>query len=262
MTWEPVDLSDSVTVWGVGHRGPAIRDNLLGSLQVDPQRTNIALVHASDISAVPEGKPAHCPFTREDIDRSGVDFALLGHYHELRLRPQESPRYAYPGSPEPLDFAEAGDHYVLLLTANGDGVSCEPRKINEVVYKTSTIDVSGMSTSDTIRKAICDLAEDEIAARAIMRVTLTGQPEPDLDLDLNAILQSTHERFRYLDPIIDKTDPPFDLEQIEEESTTRGAFVRMIQQRIALSSPAEVATLQDALHHGLRAFAGQEIRRR
>ena len=151
---------------------------------------------------------------------------------------------------------------MLLLSTNGAGVTCEPRKINEVVYQTSTIDVTGMSTSDTIRKAICDLAEDEVAARAIMRVTLTGQPEPDLDLDLSALLQSTHERFRYLDPIIDKTDPPFDLEQIEEESTTRGAFVRMLQHQLASATPADVPTLKNALHHGLRAFAGQEIRRR
>jgi DNA repair exonuclease SbcCD nuclease subunit len=262
MTWEPVELGETATVWGVGHRGPAIRDNLLSALRTERGRTNIALVHASDTSAVPEGKPAHCPFTREDIERSGVDFALLGHYHELRLRPQESPRYAYPGSPEPLDFAEAGDHHVLLLTAGAGEIACEPRKINEVVYQTATIDISGMSTSDAIRRAICDLAEDEVAARAIMRITLTGQPEPDLDLDLSALLQSTHERFRYLDPIIDKTDPPFDLEQIQEESTTRGAFVRMLQQRIDSASPADLPTLQNALHHGLRAFAGQEIRRR
>jgi DNA repair exonuclease SbcCD nuclease subunit len=262
MAWEPVGLGDTTTVWGVGHRGPAIRDNLLSGLRTEPGRTNIALVHASDTSAVPEGKPAHCPFTREDIERSGVDFALLGHYHELRLRPQESPRYAYPGSPEPLDFAEAGDHHVLVLTAGAGNIACEPRKINEVVYQTATIDISGMSTSDAIRRAICDLAEDEVAARAIMRITLTGQPEPDLDLDLNALLQSTHERFRYLHPIIDKTDPPFDLEQIQEESTTRGAFVRMLQQRIDVASPADLPALQNALHHGLRAFAGQEIRRR
>ena len=119
-----------------------------------------------------------------------------------------------------------------------------------------------MSTSDAIRKAICALAEDEAAARAIMRVTLTGQPESDLDLDLNALLQSTHDRFRYLDPIIDKTDTPFDLEQIQEESTTRGAFVRMLQQQTAAAPPADLPVLQNALHFGLRAFAGQEIRRR
>jgi hypothetical protein len=95
-----------------------------------------------------------------------------------------------------------------------------------------------------------------------MRVTLTGQPESDLDLDLNALLQSAHERFRYLDPIIDKTETPFDLQQIEEETTTRGAFVRMLQQRIAVAPPAELPVLQNALHYGLRAFAGQEIRRR
>jgi DNA repair protein SbcD/Mre11 len=262
MSWEPLQLSDTVTILGAGHRGPAVRDNLFATLSVESGRTNIALVHGSDISAVPEGKPAHCPFTREDIERSGLDFALLGHYHELRLRPQESPRYAYPGSPEPLDFSEAGDHYVLLLTANGQSLSCEPRRINEVVYQASTVDITGMSTSDAIRKAICALAEDEAAASAIMRVTLTGQPESDLDLDLNALLQSTHDRFRYLDPIIDKTDTPFDLEQIQEESTTRGAFVRMLQQQMAAAPPADLPVLQNALHFGLRAFAGQEIRRR
>jgi DNA repair exonuclease SbcCD nuclease subunit len=261
MTWEPVELGDSV-VWGVGHRGPAIRDNLLSTLHAEPGRENIALVHASDISAVPEGKPTHCPFTREDIERSGVNFALLGHYHELRLRPAESPRYAYPGSPEPLDFAEAGDHHVLLLTVDGPNVTCEPIKVNEVVYQTATIDVTGMATSDGIRRAICEIADDEAAARAIMRITLIGQPEPDLDLDLAALLQSTHERFRYLDPIIDKTEPPFDLEQVQEESTTRGAFVRMLQQQIETASPVDLPALQNALHHGLRAFAGQEIRRR
>jgi DNA repair protein SbcD/Mre11 len=262
MSWEPVELPDTVALWGAGHRGPAIRDNLLAALSVDRSRTNIALLHASDISAVPEGKPAHCPFTGEDIERSGLDFALLGHYHELRLRPQESPRYAYPGSPEPLDFSEAGDHYVLLLTADHQGVSCEPRKVNEVIYQATAIDITGMSTSEAIRKAVCSLADDEAAASAIMRVTLTGQPESDLDLDLNALLQSTHDRFRYLDPIIDKTDTPFDLEQIEEETTTRGAFVRMLQEQVAAAPSADLPTLQNALYYGLRAFAGQEIRRR
>src|SRR2546427_237369 len=163
MSWEPVELSDTLTLWGAGHRGPAVRDNLLATLNVEADRTNIALVHASDISAVPEGKPAHCPFTREDIERSGLDFALLGHYHELRLRPQEFPRYAYPGSPE---------------------------------------------------------------------------------------------------PIIDKPDTPFALEQTQEESPTRGAFVRMLQQQMAAAPPADLPVLQNALHFGLRAFAGQEIRRR
>jgi DNA repair exonuclease SbcCD nuclease subunit len=262
MSWEAVDLSDSVTIWGAGHKGPAIRDNLFAALTVDRARTNVALLHGSDMSAVPEGKDAHCPFTRDDIERSGVSFALLGHYHEMRLRPLESPRYAYPGTPEPLDFSEDGEHYVLLLTADARGVSVEPHKINEVQYQTHTVDVTGMSTSNAIRQAICDLAEDEVASRAIMRVVLTGQPEEDLDMDLVALLQVTHERFRYLDPIVDKTDPPFDLEQLREDTTTQGAFVRMLHEKLAQAPEGERVAVQNALYYGLRAFAGQEIRRR
>ncbi len=249
----------------VGRRAPRPRyprQPCSGTLRADPNRTNIALVHASDISAVPEGKPAHCPFTREDIERSGVDFALLGHYHELRLRPQESPRYAYPGSPEPLDFAEAGDHHVLLLTANGAGLTCEPRKINEVVYQTATIDVTGMSTSDSIRKAICELAEDEIAARAIMRITLTGQPEPDLDFDLNALLQRTHDVSAIWIQSSTRPSRRSTSSRWRRSRTTRGAFVHLIHQQIAVASPAELPRYRTRFYHGLRAFAGQEIRRR
>jgi len=261
MSWEAVDLSDAVTIWGAGHKGPAIRDNLLGALSVDRARTNIALLHGSDMSAVPEGKDAHCPFTREDIERSGVSFALLGHYHEMRLRPLESPRYAYPGSPEPLDFSEEGDHYVLLLTADARGVSVEPHRINEVQYQTHTIDVSEMSTSDQIRAAIKALAGDGDSTSAITRIVLAGQPEQDLDIDHDALLSAAAQDFRYLD-IANRTDPPFDLEQIQDESTTRGAFVRMLQERLAEAPEGDHVAVQNALYYGLRAFAGQEIRRR
>ena len=261
LSWQPFDLTDTVTIWGAGHTGPSIRDNLLAGLKVDRARTNIALLHGSDMSAVPEGKPTHCPFTREDIDRSGVAFALLGHYHELRLRPHESPRYAYPGGPEPLDFSEQGDHHVLLLDVDRERVSVEPRKVNEVVYQTLDVDVSEMSTSDQVRAAIKDIASDGAAAAAITRVILAGQPERDVDLDVAALLSSTAQDFRYLE-IVDRTEAPFDLDQMQDESTTRGAFVRMLQQRLASAPESERAALQNALYYGLRAFAGQEIRRR
>jgi len=140
-------------------------------------------------------------------------------------------------------------------------VGGEPRKINEVQYQTVSIDVSEMSTSDQIRAAIKALGGDGDCAGAITRVVLTGQPEQDLDIDRDALLHTAAQDFRYLD-IVNRTDPPFDLEQIQDESTTRGAFVRMLHQQLAQAPESERAALQNALYYGLRAFAGQEIRRR
>jgi len=259
VSWQPFRLPGGAAIWGVGHTGPAIRDNLLRTLRVDASGVNLALFHGSDLSAVPEGKPTHCPFETEDLSASGIDFALLGHYHELRLRPKDSPRYGYPGSPEPLDFAEQGAHYVLSLDTEA-GVTVEPIQVNEVEYQTHTIDITGMATSDHIREAIKNLAA-EPSSQSITRVVLVGHAELELDLDMGGLLAGTAEHFRYLE-IVYRAEAPFDLDQIRDESTTRGAFVRMIEEQLATAVASERETLEHAMQYGLQAFAGQEIRRR
>jgi DNA repair exonuclease SbcCD nuclease subunit len=70
---------------------------------------------------VPEGKRVHCGFLPRDVERTGAAFALLGHYHGARI----SERFAYPGSPEALDFGEAGEHHVLKLEIDERGVRPE-----------------------------------------------------------------------------------------------------------------------------------------
>src|SRR2546428_6443938 len=204
MTWEPVRVDEDLTIWGAGHTGPAIRENLLRELRIEGAGTNVALFHGSDVSVAWGEKPTHAPFERDDVERSGVDFALLGHYHRMHLLPESASRYGYPGSPEPLDFSEEGQHYVLSLTAGQGAVSVEPKPINEVEYKSATVDVTGMTTSDHIRQALTELAGGQIPSRAITRVTLTGQAEPELDLDSSALLGASAEYFRYLD-LVDKT---------------------------------------------------------
>jgi DNA repair exonuclease SbcCD nuclease subunit len=260
MSWDSVQVGD-VAVWGVGHRGLAIRDNLLGQLRIDRPGTHIALFHGSDMSSVPEGKDAHCPFDRADVERCGADFVLLGHYHEMRLRPDGAPRYGYPGSPEPLSFGEEGPHYVFVVNASPGRVDVEPIQINEVAYQTKTVDVTGLASSDSVREAIAALGGDDLVSGAITRVLLAGPAEPELDLDLPALYAGTAQCFRYLD-LVNRTHLPFDLDQIREEPTTRGAFVRLIEAEMGTAAGAGDDVLKHALQYGLQAFAGQGIRRR
>jgi len=261
MQWQPVALADSVAVWGVGHNSPAVRDNLLRDLQLDRSETAIALLHGSDVSAVPERKAAHCPFEVSDVERCGAAFLLLGHYHSMRLSPAHSPLYGYPGNPEPLGFDEAGPHYVLLLSVGEHGATAEPVQINEVFYRTERIDVVGMSTSDQVREAIARLAGESPPTADIVRMLLVGQAEPELDVNLAGLLSATVDHFRYLE-IADQTQVAFNLEEMREETTTRGAFVRLMQERIDRAQGSEKEILENALRYGLQAFSGQEVRPR
>ncbi|MEO8457388.1 MAG: metallophosphoesterase [Chloroflexota bacterium] len=247
---QPHRLADNVTVWGAGHDVPDLRDNLLEGFRVPAEGTHVLLFHGSDLHAVPEGKLAHCGFMPDDVARSGAAFALLGHYHGARVYE----RYAYPGSLEALDFSEAGQHFALRLGV-GDGVARpELLPFGSVRYVTQTLDVAGMTTSDDLRAGIAALGDRD----AIVRVLLEGALQSDVELDVPALYNACVERFRFLD-LIDRTEPAYPLESLAMESTTKGAFVRLMQSRVANASGEEREVAELALRLGLQAFERREV---
>jgi DNA repair exonuclease SbcCD nuclease subunit len=249
----PVDVLPGLTIWGAGHDGPALRRNLLEGFRVQGPGRHLLLFHGSDLGAVPAGKTVHCPFRAEDIGVSGADFALLGHYHGPRLHRGPSPLFAYPGSPEPLDFSEEGPHGVLRLDVSESGVQAELVEAGKVSYRTREIDVAGVTSSDELRSAIAD-----IPGGGIVRVVISGQLQPDVDINVEALYATCAELFDFLE-IVDRTEPGHDLDQLAEESTTKGMFVRLMRSRIDRLSDAEREVAEEALALGLRAFDRKEL---
>jgi DNA repair exonuclease SbcCD nuclease subunit len=193
----------------------------------------------------------HCGFLPRDVERTGAAFALLGHYHGARV----SERFAYPGSPEALDFGESGDHFVLKLDVGENGVQPELLPFGTVRYVTHRLDVTGVTTSDELRAAIAALGDRE----AIVRTILEGELSADVDLDVPALYNACVEHFRFLD-LADRTRPDWRLDEIAEESTTKGAFVRLLQERAEAATPEEAEVARMALTLGLQAFDRREVR--
>jgi DNA repair exonuclease SbcCD nuclease subunit len=239
-----------VTVWAAGHDGPDLRQNLIDGFGVPREGTHLLLFHGSDLNAVPEGKRAHCGFRPADVGRTGAAFALLGHYHGARL----SDRFAYPGSPEALDFSEEGPHFVLRLDVGADGVRPELIPFGEVRYATQRLDVSAAQTSDDLRTGIAAFGDRE----AIVRIVLEGQLQPDVDLDVRALYNACAERFRFLD-LVDRTEPAYAFDELAQESTTKGAFVRLMRSRIEALAGEQRETAELALRLGLQAFERREV---
>ena len=251
----PVTLRDGLTLWGAGHDSPDLRENLLAGLRVQGAGVHLLLFHGSNVRSVPEGKASHCPFLPDEITASGARFALLGHYHSPALYPPDAPVLAYPGTPEPLDFSEDGEHQVLRLDIEPDG-SVRPEFIpfGRVSYSTHCIDVSPMLTSEGIRAAICNLP----VRGTIVRAVLEGPVHPDVELDVGVLYNLCAEHFAFID-IVNRTTPGYDLDELREESTTKGAFVRLMLARMEGWEGEEVEIAREALAYGLRAFDRREI---
>src|SRR5439155_19303032 len=78
---------------------------------------HLLLLHASDMTQVPEGVTPHKPILPSQVEEAGFRHALLGHYHDAR----SSASVTYPGSPEPLGWSESGRHCTALVSLDDEG---------------------------------------------------------------------------------------------------------------------------------------------
>jgi DNA repair protein SbcD/Mre11 len=243
----PVSLADGLTLWGAAHRAPANTDGFFAAFEADRAGVHLALAHASERTVLgwqESGKQPHAPFDASELERAGIAHAFLGHYH----LPRDADRYTYPGNPDPLEFGEQGDRGAVVADIASDGTVTRARhlvavsEVHDVVVR-----LDACLHSDDVRAAV-GVAIGTLAG--CVRVTLTGELQPSVELDLAAL-----ERLgAHLDGIVVRVDAltvPYDLHALAQETTVRGQFVRDAQ-RIADPERRRRVVLT-----GLRALEGR-----
>ena len=255
---EPILLSEEIVLWGLAHPSLSWREKPLKNFRVPDNRIHILLLHGSDMSNVPANKVTHAPFFPEEIRRAGFAFALLGHYHQGRLTPDENPILAYPGSPEPLAFCESGLHGAVLLEIETGTISA--RHISTSTYQSvyKKITVSELTNRDAILAKIHEELRENAGPNVLARVVLEGTRHPDVAWDMAVLRENLPENFLYVF-LEDHTLPAFPLNELREEKTVRGEFVRRLLNEMESAPDDQKNLLKDALTFGLLAFEKKEI---
>lgn len=246
----PVALAHGLTLWGAAHRAPANTAGFLEGFTVDRDGVNIALFHGSEpagLAREAEGKRPHAPFDAEQIPASGLDHALLGHHH----RPRAAPHHTYPGNPDPLTFGEDGVRGAVVVDVGDDGaVRREWHRVNVSEVHDLVVDVSGCTHRDAIRERI---VEGLAGRRGTARLTLMGELEPGVELDLESLCDVEHG----LDEVVLRTGAlsvGYDVDAVAAEQTVRGRFVREVR----AAPDLEDEERRRVLLTGLRALEARE----
>jgi exonuclease SbcD len=244
----PLTLADGLTLWGAAHRAPANTDGFFREFRPNRGGIHLALAHASETSLLAwqePGKQPHAPFEATEIAAAGISHAFLGHYH----LPRDAERHTYPGNPDPLEFGEEGERGAVLTTVQADGSVQRQRHVvavSEVSDVRIPIDRAQHATdiADAVASAIAGL-------RGCVRVTMEGELEPGVTLDLNEL----NRLGAHLDGLQVRTGRitvGYDLEAISAESTVRGQFLRDARTQIADEEDRHRIVLT-----GLRALEGR-----
>jgi DNA repair protein SbcD/Mre11 len=261
----PVALDKELVLWGAAHNTPAFTTNLLNQFRLPDSRPALLLLHGTDcFLSLGQNKGAFCPFSESEVRAAGFGLALLGHIHHQRLQPTNSPFLCYPGSPEPLGFDEEEGHSVLLVEWVGNQWRVETRDISRWVCRSAQVDVSSFKSHDAVIERIRQLwIEERQGKQCLARISLEGQPEKSLDLDLQVMRTALRSDFAEI-YLHDKTVPPFDIEALKQDTTVTGAFVRRMLKEAEVADRSGDQRHHDivgkALKYGLMALENQEIR--
>ncbi len=246
----PCPVADG-TIWGAAFIGPERYQSPLENFRVDGEGLHLALLHADIMDG--ESSSPYGPLAPEEIERSGLALALLGHVHECRV--EETRRFAYPGSIEPLDLSEVGSHGALLVEISRSGYSIQHLALARRTVIHAEIDISSIST-------IRELSELFAAQRAQwdgndVRLRVLGSLQGELLIHPEAIREALDGLD--VDLALDVW-PAEDLDSLARQRTTLGAFVRAVREKIAQATDgSDARRWEDVLAAGLAAFHGHEV---
>jgi exonuclease SbcD len=237
-----------VRIWGAGYNDsacpPLLRDF---KAEKEEEALDILVLHAE------VGRPdsAYCPVSVEELTRSGMDYAALGHVHSFSgLRRAGDCFYAWPGCPEGRGFDEQGEKGVILASLSPGSCELRFRSLGARRYIELPVRVGDDPLADVRKLLPADTGRD------IYRILLTGECAAPPDTE--AIAQALEERFFSLS-VRDRTVPRRDLWERSAEDSLHGLFLRRMRGLVdEAADDARREQLILAVRAGLAALEGGE----
>jgi len=228
----------------------------LAGLAPDPSaRFNIALGHGSLLR---EGKvdPDDSVFTAEEIDRCGMDYVALGHWHNTLRCPTDEVEAWYPGSPEMIATDETDSGNALVVELSKTGAKIEKVRVGRTKAERIEVDVSACLDGADLEKRISDGAD----ADTVRNVRLTGLATEGLFIDAEALEEACGGGFLHL-RVEDRSHAASDARDDPAGSrTVLGHFERLMREVIERGgTEEETAVAERAMQYGSALLRGRDV---
>ena len=223
--------------------------SLYNHLQLNANTVNIVLLH---------GQESRSQFGKDIVNitalqNKNIDYLALGHIHTYTYKALDNRGdYAYSGCLEGRGFDELGTKGFIVLTVENGKISHEfvancQRQIEEI-YVDLTDCAKFVDAIEKVQKNV-QLKQDNI-----YKLILTGEIDFATDT-LTEILQNHFSTKIFYLEVQDKTTVKENIENIQNEQSLRGEFVRTVLQD-RQKNPEWTSKI---IALGLKALSGKEV---
>lgn len=136
------------------------------------------------------GKTAYdFPITRRDVERSGLDYLALGHWHRFRHDRVGRTAVVYPGIPQPLKFTDPPSGSAAFVTIDSGGES----RVEQL--PTGAVSLAILEQKIYHPQEVRRLLEKEANDHKIIKTAFTYSDNFNEPTEVAAILASFAQRF-------------------------------------------------------------------
>lgn len=190
------------------------------------------------------------------LRNSGMDYVALGHVHKrTEIGKIGNTFCAYCGCSEGQGFDELGDKGVYLGTVAKGEVNLEFKSVCRRMHITEDINIEGIPSSPEIAEAILNYLQEKYGdnfSENLYKIILTGSLDKNTEINITEILERLENKV-YFAKIKDKTEPAINLNELANENSLKGIFVKKMIEKIALDDENKQKYIY-ALKLGLKAF--------
>lgn len=250
-----VPVDPRLSVWAASWtERPLDVDFLAGFTVPDDGRTHVLLIHGTTHDSRFAQASTYCPFDPAAARQAGFRQVLAGHIHAGSCLDD----VVYPGSPEPLDHSEIGQHCYALVEVEGDRVETELIAVNQRRYVAVVVDCADAASSAEVEMRVRDAIPSPADRNAIVTVLLRGETAPECAID-RASLAARLERDYLAATVKDETEPAVNYVELSHHHSADGLFVASMLERIQQASDArQRRILELAMQAGVRAMQGHK----
>ncbi len=238
----------NVDIYGLSWHKKTIKERMFRDITIeDGERINILLAHGDVYQ-----KSEYLPMDKENILQKGFDYIALGHIHKHDFI---APNMAYPGSPEPLDFGETGQHGFIEGTVDKDTLDVRFVPFAKRQFIALDVEVGDhMTLEDMITTAENQLVNCH--RDNMYRLYFRGLRDKDHVLDKKYIKERMEELVAYAE-VYDETKPNYDLTRLrkENEGNVIGKFIAYMQDQ-----DLEHEINRQALYEGIEALLSEKVK--
>jgi exonuclease SbcD len=213
----------------------------------DSSKFNILMLHGDAYTS-----SVYLPLDMTELFGKGFDYIALGHIHKPD---DEQYRWAYPGTPEPLDFSETGSHGIIEGIVGEEGLKIQLKPFAKRSFIHKSYDINEEMSFEEIRSMIRQDIENDLRPDDMYRIKLTGIRDVDVDLNTDMIKESLEELVFYAE-VYDETFENYDLERIKSENA--GNIIETFIDNMEAKGLEDLQN-KDALYEGLHLLLKEQV---